>query len=101
MNVDYRTPISDTTADVTAAAPSVVDPGAAIPLADWASLALRAGRIGPILPHISWLLRFPDALSREVLEEEARRLAATPYGFGRRIAPPRLPGGRPRWRPAP
>jgi hypothetical protein len=78
-----------------------IDPSAAIPLADWASLALRAGRVGPNLPNMAWLLRFPDALSRETLEEEARRLAATPYGFGRRIAPPRLPGGRPRWVSAP
>jgi hypothetical protein len=86
-----------------AAAPqtSRIDPSAAIPLADWASLALRAGRVGPNLPNMAWLLRFPDALSRETLEQEARRLAATPYGFGRRIAPPRLPGGRPRWVPAP
>jgi hypothetical protein len=89
-----------TSAAPVAAAPAV-DPAASIPLADWASLALRAGRIGPILPHIAWLLRFPDTVPGEALEEEARRLAATPYGFGRRIDAPRLPGGRPRWRPAP
>lgn len=84
-----------------AAQTSALGASAAIPLADWASLALRAGRVGPNLPNMAWALRFPDALSRETLEEEARRLAATPYGFGRRIAPPRLPGGRPRWVPAP
>jgi hypothetical protein len=78
-----------------------IDPAAAIPVADWGGLVLRAGRVGPILPHIAWLLRFPDAVSRDVLQQEARRLAATPYGFGRRIAPGRLPGGRQRWRPAP
>jgi hypothetical protein len=82
------------------AAPAI-DPSAAVPLADWASLALRAGRVGPNLPNMGWLLRFPDEVPREALEEEARRLAATPYGFGRRIAPPRLPAGRPRWTPAP
>lgn len=76
-----------------------IDPAAAIPMADWGSLVLRAGRFGPILPHIAWLLRFPDVVERDVLEREACRLAATPYGFGRRVAPPRLPGGRPRWRP--
>src|SRR4051812_39621437 len=80
---------------------SAIEPSAAIALADWASLALRAGRVGPNLPNMAWLLRFPDELPRETLEQEARRLAATPYGFGRRIAPPRLPGGRPRWVPAP
>jgi hypothetical protein len=78
-----------------------IDPSAAVPLADWASLALRAGRVGPNLPNMGWLLRFPDDVPREALEEEARRLAATPYGFGRRIVSPRLPAGRPRWTPAP
>jgi diacylglycerol O-acyltransferase len=78
-----------------------IDPSAAIPLADWASLALRAGRVGPNLPNMGWVVRFPDEIPREELEAEARRLAATPYGFGRRIAPPRLPAGRPRWVPAP
>ena len=77
-----------------------VDPAAAIPIADWGSLVLRASRLGPVLPHIAWLLRFPDAVARDVLEQEARRLAATPYGLGRRIAPARLPGGRQRWNPA-
>jgi len=85
---------------VTSAPPmSRIDPAAAIPMADWGSLVLRAGRFGPILPHIAWLLRFPDVVQRDTLEHEARRLAATPYGFGRRVAPPRLPGGRPRWHP--
>jgi hypothetical protein len=78
-----------------------IDPAAAIPVADWGSLVLRAGRFGPILPHIAWLLRFADVVPAGALEEEARRLAATPYGFGRRISPPRMPGGRPRWHPAP
>lgn len=76
---------------------SAIDPAAAIPVADWGNLVLRAGRFGPILPHMAWLLRFPDEISRDALEQEARRLAATPYGFGRRIAPRRLPGGGPRW----
>jgi hypothetical protein len=89
------------TAIATGPQTSALDPSAAIPLADWASLALRAGRVGPNLPNMGWVLRFPDEIPREALEQEARRLAATPYGFGRRIAPPRLPGGRPRWVPAP
>lgn len=76
---------------------SAIDPAAAIPVADWGNLVLRAGRFGPILPHMAWLLRLPDEISRDALEQEARRLAATPYGFGRRIAPRRLPGGGPRW----
>src|SRR3954452_11829854 len=78
-----------------------IDRSAAIPLADWASLALRAGRVGPNLPNMGWVVRFPDEIPREELEAEARRLPAPPAGFGRRIAPPRLPAGRPRWVPAP
>jgi hypothetical protein len=71
---------------------------AEIPLVDWGSLALRAGRVAPVLPHMAWLLRFPDAIDERALAAEARRMAATPYGLGRRIEPPRVPGGRHRWR---
>ena len=84
-----------------APATPAIDPSAAVPLADWTSLALRAGRVGPNLPNMGWLLRFPDEVPRAELEAEALRLAATPYGFGRRVAPRRLPAGRPRWTPAP
>jgi hypothetical protein len=75
-----------------------VDPAAEIPLVDWGNLALRAGRVGPVLPHMAWLLRFPDEIPEATVAGEARRFAATPYGLGRRIVPPRLPGGRHRWR---
>lgn len=80
---------------------ATVDAGVEIPLVDWGSLALRAGRVGPVLPHMAWLLQFDDAVSEATLAAEARRLASTPYGLGRRIAPPRLPGGRHRWRQEP
>jgi hypothetical protein len=79
---------------------ATIDPAAAIPIVDWGSLVLRAGRVATVLPHIAWLLRFAETVPREALEQEARRLAATPYGFGRRIAPARVPAGRARWRPA-
>ncbi|MGH2943198.1 MAG: hypothetical protein ACRDLN_10565, partial [Solirubrobacteraceae bacterium] len=87
------TPERTLPADAPAAAHGI-DPAAAIPMADWGSLALRAGRVGPNLPNMGWLLRFADHIPRETLEQEARRLAATPYGFGRRVAAPRLPGAR-------
>src|ERR1700746_617045 len=77
------------------------DPGVEIPLVDWGSLALRAGRFGPVLPHMAWLLRFGDEVTEQTLAEEARRMAATPYGLGRRIVSPRVPGGRHRWRQEP
>jgi hypothetical protein len=90
---------SDQSSVVSAPGLPAIDPAAAIPLVDWGSLVLRAGRFAPVLPHIAWLLRFPAAIPREALEQEARRLSATPYGFGRRVAPARVPGGRARWRP--
>jgi hypothetical protein len=83
---------------MTAAAGPATDRAASISIVDWGSLVLRAGRVASVLPHMAWLLRFDDAISRQALEEEARRLAATPYGFGRRVAPARLPAGRARWR---
>lgn len=49
------------------------DPGVEIPLVDWGSLALRAGRVGPVLPHMAWLLRFPDPVTEATL---TRRLGA-------------------------
>jgi hypothetical protein len=102
MHSESHTSTAEFVAAVASApATSVIDRSAAIPLADWASLALRAGRVGPNLPNMGWVVRFPDEIPREELEAEARRLAGTPYGFGRRIAPPRLPAGRPRWVPAP
>ena len=46
------------------------DPGVEIPLVDWGSLALRAGRVGPVLPHMAWLLRFPDELTLSLIWPE-------------------------------
>jgi diacylglycerol O-acyltransferase / wax synthase len=79
---------------------------AEVPLVEWGTLALRAGRrrtrrMGNALPHMGWLLRFPEPIDPEAIEAEAQRMASNPYGLGRRIAHARLPGGRPRWRPSP
>jgi hypothetical protein len=71
--------------------------GGEIPLADHASLVLRAGRLGPVLPHMAWALRFSERLDAQTLTEEAERLASSPYAFGRRVRPRRIPGGRSRW----
>ncbi|MGA9856740.1 MAG: hypothetical protein WBQ18_02695 [Solirubrobacteraceae bacterium] len=73
-------------------------PDVEIPLVDWGNLALRAGRTGPVLPHMAWRLRFGESIDEATLTAEVQRLAATPYGLGRRIVAPRLPGGRHRWR---
>lgn len=92
---------------VTPDAPSIAEPRPTaggdrppeIALVEWGTLALRAGRVAPILPHMAWLIRFPGLIAREEIEQEARRLASTPYGLGRRLLPARVFGGRPRWRP--
>lgn len=81
------------------AASAAIDPAAAIAVVDWGGLVLRAGRVGPVLPHMGWLLRFAERIGRDALQAEARRLNSSPYGFGRRIEAARVPGGRPRWRP--
>src|ERR1700746_1844648 len=77
------------------------DPGVEIPLGDWGSLALRAGRFGPVLPHMAWLLRFGDEVTEQTVGEGARRARAPRYGRGRGTVPPRFPGGRHRWRQEP
>lgn len=73
------------------------EPAGEIPLADPASLALRAGRMGPVLPHMGWMIRFPDVVDEADLAAEAVRLAMSPYALGRRVRRARLPGGRHRW----
>lgn len=75
--------------------PSV--PAGEVPLVDHASLVLRAGRMGTVLPHMGWILRFPTRVGKDELTAEARRLAASPYALGRRVAPRRVPGARRRW----
>jgi diacylglycerol O-acyltransferase len=71
-----------------------------IALVEFGSLMLHASRRSTVLPNMGLVLRFPEGLTAEELETEARRLAS-PYGLGRRLAPPRVPGARPRWVPAP
>ncbi|MBI4897015.1 MAG: hypothetical protein HY827_01440 [Actinobacteria bacterium] len=74
------------------------DPNVEIGVIEWGSLALRAGRVGPNLPHMGIFLRFPDRISREEIVAEIDRIAEIPYGVGRKILPPRFRGGRHRWK---
>ncbi len=74
------------------------DPNVEIGVIEWGSLALRAGRVGPNLPHMGIFLRFPDYVSPEEIIAEIDRIAEIPYGIGRRILPPRFRGGRHRWK---
>lgn len=74
------------------------DPSVEIGVIEWGSLALRAGRVGPNLPHMGIFLRFPGRVSPEELLAEIDRIAEIPYGTGRQILPPRFRGGRHRWK---
>jgi hypothetical protein len=76
---------------------SAAPAGGEAPLVDHASLVLRAGRMGTVLPHMGWIVRFPTRVTQAELTAEARRLASSPYALGRRVAPRRVPGARRRW----
>jgi hypothetical protein len=92
------TPTAPGSGDVADALEPLRPAVAEVALFEWGTLVVRAGRNGPVLPHMVWLNRFSETIPREALEAEAQRLGSIPYGFGRRLLPARLPGGRPRWR---
>ena len=60
-----------------------------VPLVDLGSLMLYASRRFTVLPNMGLVLRFGDALTETELEAEATRLASSPFGLGRRLAPGR------------
>ncbi|HWE10951.1 MAG TPA: hypothetical protein VG325_16500 [Solirubrobacteraceae bacterium] len=68
-----------------------------VALVDLGSLMLYASRRSTVLPNMGLVLRFPEPLTAAELRAEAARLASSPFGLGRRLAPPRIPGARPRW----
>lgn len=72
-----------------------------VALVDLGSLMLYASRRSAVLPNMGLVLRFPKAVTAAELQAEADRLASSPFGLGRRLAPPRVPGARPRWVAAP
>lgn len=72
-----------------------------VPLVEHGSLMLRAAQVTALLPNMALVTRFAGEVSTEELDREAARLASSPYGLGRRIRAPWVPGARPRWLPAP
>jgi diacylglycerol O-acyltransferase len=72
-----------------------------VALVEFGSLMLRASQRSNVLPNMGLVLRFAEELSEAELQAECNRLASSPYALGRRLAPPRVPGARPRWVPAP
>ena len=72
-----------------------------VALVDLGSLMLCASRRATVLPNMGLVLRFAEPLTAAELRAEAERLASSPFGLGRRLAPARVPGARPRWVAAP
>lgn len=72
-----------------------------VALVDLGSLMLCASRRTTVLPNMGLVLRFAEPLTVAELRAETERLASAPFGLGRRLAPPRVPGARPRWVSAP
>jgi diacylglycerol O-acyltransferase len=72
-----------------------------VALVDLGSLMLYASRRSTVLPNMGLVLRFAEPLTVAELQAEAERLASSPFGLGRRLAPARVPGARPRWVTAP
>jgi hypothetical protein len=71
-----------------------------VPLVEHGSLMLRAAQRTSVLPNMALVTRFAAEVPAADLEAEAARLAASPFGLGRRLRAPRVPGARPRWHAA-
>jgi hypothetical protein len=72
-----------------------------VPLVDLGSLMLYATRHTSVLPNVATIRLFKGELSAEELAAEAKRIASNPYGLGRKLEMPRVPGARPLWRANP
>jgi hypothetical protein len=68
-----------------------------VPLVDLGSMMLYAARHTSALPNMAFIRHFEGRLTEEELAGESRRIASNPYGLGRRLIMPRVPGARPLW----
>jgi hypothetical protein len=68
-----------------------------VPLVDLGSMMLYAARHTEALPNMAFIRHFDGRLTEEELAGESRRIASNPYGLGRRLIMPRVPGARPLW----
>ncbi len=64
-----------------------------------AEMYVAAARKRIHTPCLGLVQRFDTALTREELEAYGQRLSANPYGVGRRVVRPRVPGAKLRWEP--
>lgn len=72
-----------------------------VPLVENGALMLRAAQRTALLPNVALVTRFDEVIPLEALEEEARRLASSPFALGRRLRSPRVALARPLWRISP
>lgn len=76
-------------------------PKEGVPLVDLGSLMLYATRHTPVLPNVATVRLFKGQLTPDELQREALRISSNPYGLGRKLEMPRVPGARPLWRANP
>lgn len=71
------------------------------PLDDHAEMYVSASQSLVHPPCLGIVRHFSESLDVETLEDHALDLASNPYGLGRRVVRPRVPGARSRWYPSP
>ncbi|MBJ7355665.1 MAG: hypothetical protein JHC98_12640, partial [Thermoleophilaceae bacterium] len=79
----------------------VETPSEGVPLVDLGSLMLYATRHTTVLPNVATIRFFEGQLTPEELQREALRISSNPFGLGRKLEMPRIPGARPLWRANP
>lgn len=75
--------------------------GGNVPLMDLGSLMLYATRHTTVMPNVVTIRVFKGALTTDELQREAKRIASNPFGLGRKLVMPKIPGARPLWRANP
>lgn len=70
------------------------------PLDDHAEMYVSASQSRVHPPCLGIVRHFSEPLDRATLEAHAVSLASNPYGLGRRVVRPRVPGARSRWYPS-
>jgi hypothetical protein len=54
-----------------------------------------------VMPNVATIRIFEGALTTDQLQREVKRIASNPFGLGRKLEMPRVPGARPLWRAQP
>jgi hypothetical protein len=54
-----------------------------------------------VMPNVATIRIFKGALTTDELQREVKRIASNPFGLGRKLEMPRVPGARPLWRAQP